>query len=374
MARIELRYCTIRIKDGLAGTAACNQPLVPPLSGDTTMTVDTVALNTTVTTKIPVGARFTIAGETATTTVHTVTARTPTSAGPTTAITFSPALTAGTYSSSVAADLGAATTSVPGVAATTDEVQNIAAFENNVTGGNYTLSLTLDGDALVTTASIAHNANAATIQSAIDAAVAAHAAWSNGDIVVTGGPLTTTPIVLTFSGASVDETNHAQTTIADVDLTAVDGNKVLTFLPQALTISIGEGDLKYTETRNFKYDLDRGLLDTVRFGDEVPMDVNSSFTYEHITTGTSETISPVDAIKQIGGAEEWVSSDSDECQPYAVDIEITHTPVCGSSEVEVTTFPDFRYEKVEPDFKNSLITISGKCAATEPIVSRTAVL
>jgi len=246
MARIELRYCTIRIKDGLSGTSAIDGMGV--MAGDATFSVQTTVLNTAVTTKIPVGARFTVAGETTATTVHTVTARNVDTAV-TGSITFSPVLGPGTY-----ADEG-----------------------------------------------------------------------------------------------------------------------VLTFLPQALTISIGEGDLKYTETRNFKYDLDRGLLDTVRFGDEVPMDVNSSFTYEHITTGTSETISPVDAIKQIGGAAEWVSSDSDECQPYAVDIEITHTPVCGSSEVEVTTFPDFRYEKVEPDFKNSLITISGKCAATEPIVSRTAV-
>ncbi len=138
---------------------------------------------------------------------------------------------------------------------------------------------------------------------------------------------------------------------------------------------MGEGDLKYTETRNFKYDLDRGLLDTVRFGDDVALDVNSSFTYEHITSGTDETISPVDAIKRKGAAAEWVSSDSDPCQPYAVDLEITFTPPCANTaDPEVTTFPDFRYEKIEPDFKNSLITLSGKCHATEPIVSRVAVL
>lgn len=123
-------------------------------------------------------------------------------------------------------------------------------------------------------------------------------------------------------------------------------------------------------TRNFKYDLDRGLLDTVRFGDDVPMDVTSSFTYEHITTGTGEATSPVDAIKRRGPCAEWVSSADDKCQPFAVDIEISFQPPCGTAEPDVTIFPDFRSEKIEPDFKNSLISLSGKCFATEPIDHR----
>ena len=45
MARIELKYCTIRMRDGLNGTALVNQPVTPPAPGDTTLTVDTVALN-----------------------------------------------------------------------------------------------------------------------------------------------------------------------------------------------------------------------------------------------------------------------------------------------------------------------------------------
>jgi hypothetical protein len=245
MARIELRHCTVRIKDGLAGTAAIND-MTPPTMGDTSITIDSVDLNTDVTDKVPVGARFTIAGETASTTVHVVTARTPSSAGPTTSITFTPALGAGTY---------------------------------------------LD-----------------------------------------------------------------------------DG--VLTFSPNQIDIKIGDGDLKYTETTDYKYDLDRGDLDTVREGDQVPMDVSLNFTYEHITTGTGETISPMDAVKRKGGAAEWVSSASDLCEPYAVDIEVVHTPPCGTADPETTTFPDFRSEKREPNFKDSNISITGRCNAVEPIVSR----
>jgi hypothetical protein len=147
-------------------------------------------------------------------------------------------------------------------------------------------------------------------------------------------------------------------------------NGVITFHPQELTIKIGDGDLKYTENDDFKYDLDRGNLDTVRQGDEKPMDVSLSFVYEHITTGTGETIAPMDALKRRGGAAEWVSSASDLCEPYAVDLFVVHTPPCGTADTETTQFPDFRSDKREPSLKDSLIQITGRCNAVEPIVSR----
>lgn len=93
MARIELRDCTIRFKDGLSGTAVISA--TAPTSGATSMSVDTIVLNTPDTDLIPIGARFTVAGETASQT-HVVLTRTPTSTSPTTSITFSPALGAGT--------------------------------------------------------------------------------------------------------------------------------------------------------------------------------------------------------------------------------------------------------------------------------------
>ena len=92
---------------------------------------------------------------------------------------------------------------------------------------------------------------------------------------------------------------------------------VVTFKPCQIDVKIGDGELKYTENTQYKYDLDRGVLDTVRMGDDQPMDVSLNFTFEHVTTGTGEVITPVDAVKGIGGAAEWVSSSSDLCEPYA---------------------------------------------------------
>lgn len=245
MARIELRDCIVRLKDGLSGSAAINDAS-PPVATDTTMTIDTVVLNTEDTDLVPVGARFTVAGETDATQVHTVTARTPASMSPTTEITFTPALGPGTY----------------------------------------------------------------------------------------------------------------------VD------NGVITFLPQQVDIKVGEGNLTYTENKEYEYTLDRGNLDTVREGNQVPMDVQIDMVYEHVTTGTGEDITPVDALKGVGGAVEWVSASDDLCEPYCCSIEVFQETPCGSTEDERTTFPEFRYDSLEFDLSAATISVQGRCNATEPTVAR----
>jgi hypothetical protein len=247
MARIELKNCIVRFKDGLSGSAAINEPTTAPVATDTSFDIDTVSHNTNLTQKVPVGARFKVAGETDSDQVHTVTNVTNTG-DITETITFTPALGAGTY---------------------------------------------------------------------------------------------------------------------------VDGG-VVTFLNQQIDIKIGDGNITYTENKNYEYETDRGQLDTVREGDEAPMDVNIDFVYEFITTGTSEAITPMDAIKRKGGAMDWVSSSADPCEPYAIDIEIEYTPPCGGAEKEITVFPDFRPDSKEVDFGEASVSVSGRCNATEPIVSREA--
>ena len=246
MARKELRHCTIKVRDGLSGQALVNQAMTAPMANDTSLTIDAVALNSIVATKVPVGARFTIAGETDADTVHTVTGRTPTSAGPTTAITFTPALGAGTY--------------------------------------------------------------------------------------------------------------------AD--------NGVITFTNQEISIKLGEGDVKWTEKNEFNYDLDRGNLDGVRKGNEVPMDVSFNFIFDHVVSASGEPITPMEAIKGVGAASEWVTSATDKCEPYAVDIVVEDNPPCQPQNAETLTFPDFRSESREGSFKDANISISGRCNAQEPIVER----
>ena len=154
----------------------------------------------------------------------------------------------------------------------------------------------------------------------------------------------------------------AASTIAD--------NAVITFLPQRVAIKIGDGNLTWTRNKEYNYELDRGNLDTVREGDQIPMDVTIDFTYEHIRTGTGEVITPDDALNQEGGAAEWVSSATDACEPYAVDILIDHATPCGSAEDELTTLPDYRYESLNHDLDAATISSSGRCNAVAPTVAR----
>lgn len=96
-----------------------------------------------------------------------------------------------------------------------NEVQQIAIHEDGVDGGTFTLRFTLANGTTFVTAAINHNANAAAITTAINTAagLASVPGWTNGDIVVTGGPLTTTPLVLTFSGTTVAAQNMGLTVI-----------------------------------------------------------------------------------------------------------------------------------------------------------------
>jgi hypothetical protein len=235
MARIELRDCTIYIKDGLSGTGC----LSANASANTnTINIDTVVTNASVNTIVPVGARFTIAGEDGTP-VHTV-QTTNTTANVTDYVTFTPNTTTGNYNS-----------------------------------GN--------------------------------------------------------------------------------------GEGTITFLPCQIDIKIGEGNLTWSEKKEYVYLLDRGDLDTVKEGNEVPVELSMEFVYEHVTTGTSEDITPSDAIKAAGLAADWVSSATDLCEPYCVDIVVVHDVPCGTTQDETLTFADFRFESLDYDLSAATIAVSGKC-------------
>lgn len=139
-----------------------------------------------------------------------------------------------------------------------------------------------------------------------------------------------------------------------------------------LEVKIGEGNLTFTEARNIEYTLNRGLLDEVREGDQVPVDVSMDFIWEYLKGSTgSGTPTVEDALKKRGEAADWVSSDSDACRPYAVDIEIIYSPspvACG--DMETILLQDFRYESLDHDLRGGSVAASGKCNITDATVTR----
>lgn len=341
MARIELKHCTIRFKDGFGGTAKIDDTSISAL--DTALEIDTLAGFPHSMTMVPVGVRFTI--DTVSGTTFTVT----------------------------------------GVNNNEQQLVTLT----GASGGTFTLSWNGEGP----TSAIAYDAAASAVQTALEGL----SNISSGDVAVTGsagGPwtvefkgtyadqnvvtMTGDPGSLTGTSPSVDITvEHDGATTWELtfspalqsgSLPSDDDN--ITFLPAQIDIKIGDGNLTYTENTNYDYELDRGQLDTVREADEAPMEVNFDFVYEFITTGTSESITPMDALKQKGGASAWVSASADPCEPYCIDIEVVHNPPCGSAQTETTLFPEFRPDSKEVDLGEAAVSVSGRCNAIEPIVTR----
>ncbi len=340
MARIELRDTTIRFRDGFGGAAAVNDPDGLLANTDVVIEIDTVAGLTNNTSLVPVGARFTVAAVSQT---YTVTAQ---DANEKQSVTITDAA-GGTFTLDykAAGPTAGLAYDIP-LADLKTALQGLSSITTvNVYGsvGAYIIEFVDpegDGTLLVADDTLLTNGGSEAATVALVAAI--------GTVT---SQLTFTPALATAAGIPADDA-------------------VITFLPQQIEIKVGDGNVTYTENRNYEYMLDRGDLDTVREGDQAPLDVRLECTYEHITTGTSEVISPLDALKGVGGAAGWVSSSTDQCEPYAIDIEVEHDPPCGVVQTEITLFPDFRADTKEVNLKDATISLTGKCNVVEPSVSR----
>lgn len=111
----------------------------------------------------------------------------------------------------------------------TREVQTITE-SGTVTGGTFTITIV---EVNATTAAIAFNASAATIQTALELLPGIKA----GDIAVTGGPIDTTPANLTYDGPVFAGKNVAQLTVNSASLTGGGSYTVSTTTPGADAVS-----------------------------------------------------------------------------------------------------------------------------------------
>ncbi len=151
----------------------------------------------------------------------------------------------------------------------------------------------------------------------------------------------------------------------------VDNDAVITVTGRTLEINVGDGNITFGEKKEYNYDLNRGDLDTVREGNQIPMDVSMNFIYNFIKAASADVSpSPEEALKNIGKASGWVSSSSDTCEPYAVDLEIEHTPTCTGTDKERVTLPDFRYESLDHDPREASISATGRCNEVCATVTR----
>lgn len=150
-----------------------------------------------------------------------------------------------------------------------------------------------------------------------------------------------------------------------------------TATPVELTVKVGEGNFTYSEKLEREYILDRGTLDSVRNGDEQPMDVSMDFTWDYIAgTGTTGNGTVEDFLKRANGFSANTSTDTATCSTYAIDIRIIHIPECDPGEAslycEVIDLSDFRYEELSHDVSAGSISCTGRCNTTSATPTRVA--
>lgn len=168
------------------------------------------------------------------------------------------------------------------------------------------------------------------------------------------------------------EAVHVQIDLKNATVKLRDGT---TPTPVTFTIKVGEGNLTYSEKRNMTYTLDRGVLDEVKEGDQVPVDVAFGLVWEYVTGGsqTGATGTAEDFLKRRGIYAANVSSDSDACRPYAIDIVVEYVPACAGAVVlpnETIILSDFRYEALDHDLRAGTINCTGKCNVTQATSTR----
>lgn len=189
-----------------------------------------------------------------------------------------------------------------------------------------------------------------------------------------GGAITTTP---NLAKAALDANTSiaavASFAVGGTGATAMDavGYTALATGARTLSIKIGEGNLTFDETKERKYTLEKGVIDDVRDGDEVPVDVSIEGSWEYITGSTgSGTPTLPDALEQRGEASAWVTTSSDACDPYCPDLELENDPACSGAQTEYVTLPCFYFEEIQFSPENARFSIKGKCNATEVLCNR----
>ena len=143
------------------------------------------------------------------------------------------------------------------------------------------------------------------------------------------------------------------------------GDAAITIQGRCLEAKIGDGNISYDTDRELEYELDRGQLDAVVEGDDVPVSLNLDLTYEWLKSATGITIpTPKEVLRKKGAAADWVSAGADPCEPYAILVEMDYHPQCSLPH-EITRFPEFRVESLSHDLQNSTIAARGRCKVSD---------
>ena len=163
----------------------------------------------------------------------------------------------------------------------------------------------------------------------------------------------------------------SQISLRDAEVVFVDGTGPT---PNELIITVGEGNLTWTESRPLEYTSNRGLIEDRKLADDVPMSVSLDLRWDYYRgkNGGGEPPSPMDVIHFENNASTWVSTDTDPCRPKCIDIVIHYRPDCAETDSDETiTLPKFFAEDKAFDLREGTIALTGTCLAIRALSVRT---
>ena len=141
--------------------------------------------------------------------------------------------------------------------------------------------------------------------------------------------------------------------------------------PNEIEITVGEGNLTWSVKNPLEYRKNRGQLGSVRAADEEPVEVTIEAEFDNVISHGTEAVTVTEALTKTGAASAWLTTSSDACEPYCVNLIVEFEPECDDGTyAERITFPDFRPDNRDYDVEAGQISIPGKCNVTDVTVER----
>lgn len=148
-------------------------------------------------------------------------------------------------------------------------------------------------------------------------------------------------------------------------------NAVVTVGPNFVEVVMAEGNLTYEEKQKFEYVRNKRKISFVKTGDEDPTDVSLDAIWEYLSSASAQPPTIEEAFKQEGNASTWITSGSDPCEPYCIDLEVTYTPPCVVSDSqERVTLKELRVETFGHNLKDGMLNFKGMCKVTRAVKER----
>lgn len=141
--------------------------------------------------------------------------------------------------------------------------------------------------------------------------------------------------------------------------------------PNEIEVTVGEGNLTWSVKNPLEYRKDRGNLGSVRNADQEPVEVTLEAEFDNVISNGVEPVTVTEALTKTGAASAWVTTSSDACEPYAVNLIVEFEPECDDGTLaERLTFSDFRPDNRDYDVGAGQISIPGKCNVTDITAER----